>query len=72
VQTARKHASAANFKAGFSRFAHQKRRRRSEENENGCDIGYALVASPCEGANNVDACTVTAYDVITTFAVQQC
>jgi len=50
----------------------RKRRRRSEENENGCDIGYALVASPCEGANNVDACTVTAYDGITTFALQQC
>jgi hypothetical protein len=26
----------------------------------GCDIGYALAASSCEGANSVDACTVTA------------
>jgi hypothetical protein len=28
--------------------------------EKGCDIGYALAASSCEEANNVDACTVTA------------
>ena len=38
-------------------------------NQKGCDIGYALVASSCEGADNVDACTVTALDVITAFAV---
>ena len=35
----------------------------------GRDIGYALAASSCEGANNVDTCTVTALDVITAFAV---
>jgi len=35
----------------------------------GCDIGYALAASSCEGANNVEACTVTALDAITAFAV---
>src|ERR1039458_7606864 len=26
----------------------------------GCDIGYALAASSCEGAHSVDACTVAA------------
>ena len=35
----------------------------------GCDIGYALAASSCEGANSVEACTVTALDAITAFAV---
>jgi len=35
----------------------------------GRDIGYALAASSCEGANSVDACTVTALDAITAFAV---
>jgi hypothetical protein len=35
----------------------------------GCDIGYALATSSCEGANSVDACTVTALDAITAFAV---
>ncbi len=35
----------------------------------GCDIGYALTASSCEGANSVEACTVTALDAITAFAV---
>ena len=35
----------------------------------GCDIGYALAVSSCEGANSVDACTVTASDAITVFAV---
>ncbi len=35
----------------------------------GRDIGYALAASPCEGAYSVDACTVTALDAITAFAV---
>jgi len=34
----------------------------------GCDIGYALAASSCEGAHSVDACTVTALDAITAFA----
>ena len=35
----------------------------------GCDIGYGLAANSCEGANSVDACTVTAFDAITTFVV---
>jgi hypothetical protein len=35
----------------------------------GCDIGYGLATSSCEGANSVDACTVTALDAITAFAV---
>ena len=39
------------------------------ENSKGCDIGYALAANSCEGANNVDACTVTALDATTAFAV---
>jgi hypothetical protein len=38
-------------------------------NGKGCDIGYALAASSCEGANSVEACTVTALDAITAFAV---
>jgi hypothetical protein len=38
-------------------------------NSKGCDIGYALAASSCEGANSVDACTVTALDATTAFAV---
>jgi hypothetical protein len=39
------------------------------EKGKGCDIGYALAASSCEGANSVEACTVTALDAITAFAV---
>jgi hypothetical protein len=39
------------------------------ENSKGCDIGYALAAASCEGANSVDACTVTAFDATTAFAV---
>jgi len=39
------------------------------ENSKGCDIGYALASSSCEGANSVEACTVTALDAITAFAV---
>ena len=35
----------------------------------GCDIGYALAASSCEGANSVEARTVTALDAITAFTV---
>jgi hypothetical protein len=35
----------------------------------GCDIGYALATSSCEGADSVEACTVTALDAITAFAV---
>jgi hypothetical protein len=44
-------------------------RRRTPGKGKGCDIGYALAASSCEGANSVDACTVTALDAITAFAV---
>jgi hypothetical protein len=32
-------------------------------------LGYALAASSCEEADSVDACTVTALDAITAFAV---
>jgi hypothetical protein len=39
------------------------------EKGKGCDIGYAPAASSCEGAFGVDACTVTALDAITAFAV---
>jgi hypothetical protein len=42
---------------------------RRVEKGKGCDIGYALVASYCEVANSVDACTVTAFDAATAFAV---
>jgi hypothetical protein len=35
----------------------------------GCDIGYALDINSCEGVNSVEACTVTALDAITAFAV---
>jgi hypothetical protein len=35
----------------------------------GRDIGYALAARSCEEANNVEACTITAPDAITAFAV---
>ena len=38
-------------------------------NRKGCDFGYALAADSCEGATGVDACTVTALDAITAFAV---
>src|SRR5947199_6848927 len=38
-------------------------------NSKGCDIGYALAANSCEGVDDVDACTVTALDAITAFAV---
>jgi hypothetical protein len=38
-------------------------------NRKGCGFGYAPSANSCEGANNVDACTVTALDAITAFAV---
>jgi hypothetical protein len=41
----------------------------SAEKIKGRDIGYALAASSCEGANSVEACTITALDVITAFAV---
>jgi hypothetical protein len=41
----------------------------ARKNDKGCDIGYALAISSCEEANGVDACTVTALDAITAFAV---
>jgi len=41
----------------------------SSRNRKGCDIGYALATSSCEGANSVDARTVTALDVTAAFAV---
>jgi hypothetical protein len=44
-------------------------RRKTTRNSKGCDIGYALAVSSCEGANSVEACTVTALDAITAFAV---
>ncbi len=43
--------------------------RSARKNSKGCDIGYALAISSCEEANSVDACTVTALDAITAFAV---
>ena len=39
------------------------------EKSKGCDFGYALAISSCEGVNSVEACTVTAPDAITAFAV---
>ena len=39
------------------------------EKEKGRDLGYALAASSCEGVNSVESCTITAFDVITAFAV---
>ncbi len=42
---------------------------RERQELKGCDIGYALAAGSCEEANNVDARTVTAPDVIAAFAV---
>jgi hypothetical protein len=39
------------------------------KNYKGCDIGYAPAAGSCERVNHVDTCTVTAFDVITAFAV---
>jgi len=38
-------------------------------NRKGCDFGYALAGNSCEGAPGVDACTVTALDAVTAFAV---
>jgi hypothetical protein len=37
--------------------------------EEGCDFGYALAASSCEGANSVETCTIATLDAITAFAV---
>ena len=39
------------------------------EKEKGRDLGYALAASSCEGVDSVESCTITAFDVITAFAV---
>jgi hypothetical protein len=36
-------------------------RKTVELKDKGCDIGYALAASSCEGVNSMDACTVTAF-----------
>src|SRR5689334_1075422 len=41
----------------------------AQKNGKGCDIGYALAMNSCEGVNDVEACTVTALDAITAFAV---
>ncbi|HEV2714727.1 MAG TPA: hypothetical protein VGU64_05645, partial [Terriglobales bacterium] len=35
----------------------------------GRDIGYTPAVNSCEGANDADACTITALDVTTAFAV---
>jgi hypothetical protein len=43
--------------------------RSDRKKSKGCDIGYAPAAGSCEGVNHVDACTVTAFDVITAFTV---
>ena len=39
------------------------------ENRKGCDFGYALACYSCERVAGVEACTVTALDVITAFAI---
>jgi hypothetical protein len=49
-------------------FPIEDRRKRWGKNK-GCDFGYAPAANSCEGANCVDACTVTALDAITAFTV---
>ena len=38
-------------------------------NSKGCGPGYALAAGSCEGVSDVEACTATASDAITAFAV---
>jgi len=38
-------------------------------NRKGCGFGYALAADSCEEVSRVDACTTTAPDVTTAFAV---
>ena len=40
-----------------------------EEGGKGCDIGYALAASSCEGANSVEHAPSQPFDAITAFAV---
>jgi hypothetical protein len=59
---------------GRERFNHCKIRMRNlskgiSSKGKGRDIGYALAARSCEEANSVEACTITAPDVITAFAV---
>ena len=44
-------------------------RRKTLGKGKGCDIGYALAISSCEGANSVETCTVTALDATTAFTV---
>ena len=39
------------------------------QKEKGCDFGYALADNSRERVPSVDACTVTALDAITAFAV---
>ncbi|MGC2107906.1 MAG: hypothetical protein WA655_00220, partial [Candidatus Korobacteraceae bacterium] len=41
----------------------------ARRNRKGCDFGYAPAADSCERVLGVDACTVTAFDAITAFAV---
>src|SRR5437773_5577107 len=59
----------------WSRHSYQKlggrrlQERSAGTNRKGRDIGYAPATSSCEEANSVDACTITALDVITAFAV---
>jgi hypothetical protein len=44
-------------------------KREEHQKGKGRDIGYALAVGSCGEANNVEACTITAPDVITAFAV---
>jgi hypothetical protein len=44
-------------------------RTKNAGNGKGCDFGYALAIGSCERAHSVEACTVTALDAITAFAV---
>ena len=53
----------------FEKEIEPSRSKKVSTNRKGRDIGYALVISSCEGANNVEACTVTTPDAITAFAV---
>jgi hypothetical protein len=45
----------------FREAAFARVRRKTVDKDKGCDIGYALAASSCEGVNSMDACTVTAF-----------
>jgi hypothetical protein len=44
-------------------------RRRTLDKDKGCDIGYALAASSCEGADSVEHAPSQPFDAITAFAV---